>query len=126
MPESSDVLRTTSFDPLVFWEQHKIKVVAYVALLVVGVVIFGLYEYTNERRTAEVERLFSQAYTANAYREVADKFPRTVAGGDAELMLAASLRNEKKYDEAAATLKSFIDHNGTHPLIDGAWISLAA
>src|SRR5207237_116107 len=102
------------------------KVVAYVALLVIGVVIFGLYEYTNERRTAEVERLFSQAHTASAYREVANKFPRTVAGGDAELMLAASLRNEKKYDEAAATLKSFIDRNGTHPLIDGAWISLAA
>jgi len=124
-PES-EIVPMPGFDPLVFWLQHKSKIIIYAILLVVAAVGFAAYEIMSQQRLAESQRLYAQAATEDDYRNIVQKFPHTIAAGNATLMLAEKLRDSKKYDEAVVLLQTMIDQYPDYPLIDTAWLALAA
>jgi TolA-binding protein len=116
----------TGFDPLVFWIQHKTKIVLLVALLVIGLVSFAVSEYVRTKSNAAAQELFAQANSADGFRKVIADYPGTAAAANASLMLAEKLRAEGKFDESTTTLRTFAEKYPTHQLISGAWTSIAA
>ncbi len=126
MSNPSEPLPEIGFDPLLFWDEHKQKVLLYGALLVVALIGYALYQVNANRRIAAAEAMFAEADTADEYQRVAEKFPRTVPGGDAQLALGGALREQKKHDESAAALRKFVEQYPEHPLISSGWISLAS
>ena len=125
MPIPAETTPDTGYEPHLFWMEHKQKIMFYGALLVVALVAFGVYQFTTERKLAEAQNLFAQAKSADDYRRIIQTFPRSVSAGNAQLLLAAQLRADKKFDEAVSTLSALIDQSPEHPLIGGAWLSLA-
>lgn len=116
----------TGFDPLVFWVQHRQKVLALVGLFLAALLIYLIAEIVRTRKLDSAARALAEAKDDAALRKVASDFAGTAAAGDAQLLLAEKLRKEGKLDEAVTTLRAFIDKSPEHPLISGAWTSLAA
>jgi TolA-binding protein len=125
MPIPSEETVPTGFNPIEFWDQNKSKVITYGALLIVGLAAFGVYQVSTQKTLAEAQVLYAQADKAEDYRQIIQKFPRTVTAGNAYLMLAAQLRNESKYDDAVSTLHDFISQFPDHPLAAGGALDLA-
>ncbi len=113
------------FDPLVFWVRYKNNILLFGGLLVVASAVFGVFEYTQQRASEGAQAQFASAKTPEAYRNVIADYPRSVVAGNATLLLAESLRNESKYDEAIVLLRNFPEAYPTHPLLSAALISLA-
>ena len=122
----TETIPQTGFDPAAFWLAHKSKIIIYSSIVIVAVLGFALYEISHQRAMAGARLALSTASSEDEYRDLIQKFPGTAAAGDASLLLAEKLRDDKKYDDAIATLQAMIDHQPNHPLIDGAWLSLAA
>src|SRR4030095_16123717 len=115
----------TGFDPLAFWIQHKSKILVFAGLFVVGLLTFAAFQYTQRRSREAAEQAFENAKTPEDLRKVIADHPRTVAAANAQLLLAEALRRDGKHEEAISTLRAFINQNPDHPLISGAWTSLA-
>jgi TolA-binding protein len=108
-----------------FWEQHKGKVIAGVLALVVAIVaVFGWMLVSNARMAA-AEDAFSGAKTPADYQAVIAKYGSSPVAGDAALLLAKSLRDEKKYDEANQVLDRFAKTQPKHPLAPLAKVAAA-
>ncbi|MDP9291655.1 MAG: tetratricopeptide repeat protein, partial [Verrucomicrobiota bacterium] len=105
---------------------HKGKILLYALLLGVALVSFAAYQILTQRKLAAAADMLTQASNEEDYRRIIQKFPRTTAAADAQLLLAAQLRAEKKYDESNAILKSLLDQTPDHPLASGALLSMAA
>lgn len=113
------------FDPLAFWIEHQKKVIAAVGIICLLLVSWGVYQL-NERRSREAaQSAFANAKTTDDYRKVIADHPRSVVAANAQLLMAEALRKEGKLDEAVALLRKFTEGNTTHPMISGAWHSLA-
>jgi len=125
-PNDTDTIPQTGFDPIAFWLEHKTKVVIYGAVLVIAAVAFACYEIASQHELTAARQTLAQAKSEEDYRGLIQKFPHTVAAGDASLLLAEKLRDDKKYDDAITVLQAMIDGEPNHPLIDGAWLSLAS
>ena len=125
MPIDSEISATPGFEPHIFWEAHKGKIIFYSALLIGALLIFSIYEYTTSERVKASGALFAQAKTADDYKAVIEKYPHTISAGNASLLLAQTLRDEKKYDDAVATLRKFTQDFPDHPLLSTGWLSLA-
>jgi TolA-binding protein len=125
-PSDTEIVPPAGFEAHAYWEDHKGKIILYAALFIVALASYAGYQVTAQRKVAEVEQAFAQASTEDDYRELAHKYPHTAAAGNALLLLAEKLRDEKKYDDAVSTLRTLIDQYPDHPLIDGAWTSLAS
>jgi TolA-binding protein len=125
-PNETEIIPQTGFDPILFWQQHKTKVIIYGVIILAVVIGFAGYEFNREHALASARQALSLAKTGNDYRYLIDRYPSTIAAGDASLLLAEQLRDQKKYDDAISVLKAMIDKQPKHPLIDGAWLSLAA
>lgn len=124
--ETSPLPPPAGFEPADFWDQHKGKIILYGSLLLIGLIAFAIFQSTKQKRLAEAQRMFANATTAENFREISTRFPKTVVAANAQLLLAGQQRAEKKYDEAVATLKAFVDQHPAHPLGGGAWTSLGA
>lgn len=116
----------TGFDPLVFWIQHQRKIVLLVGLFVVALVVYGISEFFRYKTNSASQALLATANSTDSLRKVITDYPRTVAAGDAHLLLAGKLRDEGKFDDSTTTLRTFIEKFPEHPLISGAWTSIAA
>ena len=114
------------FDPLVFWIQHKSKIVMLAVVFAVALAAFAISEYLRTSTNAAAQKLLASGNSAEVYQKVITEYPKTAAAGNAHLLLAAKLREEGKYDESTATVRSFIDKYPEHPLISGGWTSIAA
>lgn len=125
MPTTTEEILPTGFDPIVFWMEHKNKVITYAALLIVGLVAFTAYQISTQRNLAESSALFAQATKPDDFKQVIQQFPRSLAAGNAQLMLADALRSEKKYDEALSTLREFANQFPDHPLAAAGALSVA-
>lgn len=126
MPVTSDQPEPVGFEPLLFWDQHKGKILLYAALLAVALISFAAYQMATQRKLAAAADQLAQASNEEDYRRLIQKFPRTTAAANAQLLLAAQLRAEKKYDESNAVLKSLLDQTPDYSLADGASLSMAA
>ncbi|MGB8356939.1 MAG: tetratricopeptide repeat protein [Chthoniobacteraceae bacterium] len=122
----SEIIPLPGFDPLVFWMQHKGKILIYAAILVIALVSVVAYQIISHNRLVDSQQLFAQATSEDDYRQIVQKYPHTIAAGNASLMLAEKLRDEKKYDEAISTLQALIDQSPEYPFLDAAWLSQAA
>jgi TolA-binding protein len=116
----------TGFDPLVFWVQHRQKVTLFAGLFAAALLIYFASEFVRTRKLDAAAQALAGAKDAEGLRKVMGDFSGTAAAGNAHLLLAENLRKDGKLDEAAATLRAFIDKYPEHPLISGAWTSLAA
>jgi len=116
----------TGFDPLVFWFHHQKKVLLFVGLIVVALAAYGISEYVKMKRTTAAGTELANAHTVDDYRKVIADYGGTDAAGDAHLLLAEKLRTEGKLDESSAALHTFTDKYPEHPMISGAWTSVAA
>jgi len=114
------------FDPLAFWIEHKHRILAITALLVVGLGIYGIAEWAHSQKLASASAAFSAAKTADDFKKIASDYSGTAAAGNAELLLADALRKEGKLDESSTVLRTFIEKYPKHQMISGAWTSLAA
>jgi TolA-binding protein len=124
MPNPTETAPDTGFDPVLFWQLHKTKIIIYAVLILAGLAVFAAYQLTTEKTKADARRAFADAKSGEKYREVAKKYPGTVAAGNAQLLLAEQLRKDRKYDDAIATLRDFIKASPQHPLASSAWLSL--
>lgn len=122
----SDTIPQTGFDPVTFWYAHKTKIIIYATALILAALGFAYYEIHRQTELTDARMAFAKAATEDDYRQVVQNYPGTVVAGDATLLLAEKLRDAKKYDEAISALQNMIDHLPSHPMIDGAWLSLAA
>lgn len=125
MPIPAEITPEPGFEPHLFWEEHKSKILLYAGLLLAALVIFGIYQYSSQRKKSEAQNLFAQAKTPDDYRKIIERFPRSAPAANAQLLLADQLRTDKKFDEAIATLRALIDQSPEYPLLSGAWLSLA-
>jgi tol-pal system protein YbgF len=114
----------SEFDPGHFWDQHKGKVLLYGGLLLVALLISVIYQVTEHRKLAASRAMLASATSAAEYAEVIEKFGGTMAAANAHLLLAASQREEGKFDEAIATLEDFLKAHPDHPLAGGALLSI--
>ena len=124
-PSELDNIPQTGFDPVTFWFEHKTKVIIYGAVLVLAAAGFMYHQISTSNALVAARQSLAQADTADDYRQIIQKYPHTVAAGNASLLLAEKLRDDKKYDDAINVLKAMIDSQPDHPMIDGAWLSLA-
>ena len=127
MPSSTETKPTVEeeFDMLAFWIQHKSKVVLFIGFLVVGLLVFAIFQYTQYKGRESAARDFANAKTVEDWRRVAASHPSSPVAGNALLLVADKLREEKKFDESTAVLKDIVAKYPDHPLISGAWMSLA-
>ena len=114
----------SEFDPGHFWEQHKSKILLYGGLFLVALLISVIYQVAEHRKVTASRAALASASSESDYREVIEKFGDTMAAGNAHLLLAASQRDAKNYDEAIATLGSFLEAHPDHPLAGGALLSI--
>ncbi len=113
------------FDLLAFWIQHKNKVLIFLLLLVIGLLVFAIFEYTQYREREAAARDFGGASSVEDLRRVAATHPHSAVAGNALLLISEKLRGENKLDESSAALKEIIGKFPDHPLISGVWMSLA-
>jgi TolA-binding protein len=125
MSDSTAAIPQTEFDPQIFWDQHKNKIIIYGGLFIVALIIWAISEYTSHARAAAASAMLAHASKAEDYKALIEKYPRSVAAGDASLLLGKQQRDEKKYDDAIATLRNFTEKSPEHPLVHAGLLSLA-
>jgi len=120
----------SSADPVletqVFWDRHKKKVFAALVLALLAVAAWGGNRIYSDRRDATAANLLTTAKTAAEFQKVIAQYPGTPAAGSACLFLAEEQRKEKKFQEANATLQSFVEKYPTHELKGAARLAMAA
>ena len=116
----------TGFDPLVFWINHKNKILLLTGLLAVALAVGGIAEYVRTKNNAAAQELFAKADSAEGFRKVISEYSGSNSAASAYLMLAQKLREEGKFDESSKELNTFIEKFPNHQLISGAWTSIAA
>lgn len=114
------------FDPLVFWIQHKTKILLLTALGVVCLATWGLWAFVQTKSNQSAQELFRKADSAEGFRKVISEHPGSPVAASAYLMLAQKLRDEGKFDESTKELQTFIAKNPDHQFVSGAWTSIAA
>ncbi len=124
-PESSEEeeIIEAGFDPLFFWDRYRQIILLAGGVILLGLVGFGIYEFTQSQRVTAAGVALAGATTEADYRQVIDQYPGTIAAGNAYLYLASALREERKYDDALRTLDEFMAKYPAHPLVAAADLS---
>ena len=126
MPTVPPPSRDATLDPAVFWFRHKTELLAALLVLVIGGAGFvGYRVYADHRDSAAAESL-GKARTLPEYRQVIDRYPGTPANASAYLFLADSYRSKKDFQQANATLQTFLDKFPDHELVGTARLGMAA
>ena len=107
------------FDLLAFWIQHKKKVLMFLLLLVIGLLIFAIFQFVQYREREAAARDFSTAKTVEEYRRVVAAHPGSAVAGNALILIGDKLRAENKLDESTAALKEFTARLIHAPLTSG-------
>lgn len=117
------VLEIDSFEML--WEQHKGKIIAgVIAVVAIIVGVFG-WMIVSHSQSKAVESAYGSAKTADDYRAIIDRYPSSPLAGNASLLLAGMLREEKKLDEANQVLDQFVKRQPEHPFAPLAKVAAA-
>lgn len=125
MSTTTDSTSEPGFEPALFWDLHKAKIIIYGLLVVAALAGYGIFHFNATRKAAHAQAMLATASKADDYRAVISTFPRTAEAANATLLLAAELRKSSKFDEALALLRSFPDLYPKSPLASGAALSLA-
>jgi TolA-binding protein len=123
--EQEEEIISTGFNALLFWDQYRQSILLGAGVLILAVVVFGVYMFNQSQKVAAAGAALASAATEDDFRAVIDKYPDTVAAGDASLILAGKLRADKKYDDSIQVLQTFLDKYPTHPLVAAGDLSIA-
>jgi len=109
----------------ILWERYKTIVVAAIIVALLAVAGYGGYRFYSERQATAAANLLASAKTSAEFQKVIDEYPSTPAGASAYLLLADAQKAEKKFSEANATLKTFLDKRPKHELAGTAHLAMA-
>lgn len=108
-----------------FWERNKVAIIAALALIVLGLVAFGVYRYQAAKRDAAAAELLAEAKVAANYQKLIEQYPSAPATASAYLLLATEERKATKFAEANETLQKFVAKFPKHELISTAKMAMA-
>lgn len=111
-------------DSDLFWQEHWKKFVWGLLGLVALILAVGAWKLWSATTLSAAESLYSTANGAEAWREVAQKYPGTVPAGNAQIRLAESLRQGGELPAAAGELESLLASQPEHPLAGTVWLTL--
>jgi TolA-binding protein len=113
------------FDPLAFWIEHKSKIKLLVLVAVIGLLGSALYQYAEYRGRQSAAHAFAAAKSPEDWKKVVKDFAGSPVAANSLLLLAESQRKEGKLEDALASLRQFTAAYPSHPLVSGAWNSIA-
>ncbi len=111
-------------DSDLFWQEHWKKFVWGLVAVVLLILAVGVWKLWTATTLSSAEALYSTSDTAEAWREVVQKYPGTVPAGNAQVRLAESLRSAGDFPGAEAELEKFVSSQPEHPLAGAAWLTL--
>jgi tetratricopeptide (TPR) repeat protein len=126
MPTAPLPTRDAAVEARVFWLRFQKEIAAALIVAVLSMIGFAGYRLYKARRDSVAAELLGAARTPRDYQDVASQYPNTPAGASAYLLLAETLRNEKKFAEANAAFQEFIDKNPEHDFVPTAKLAMAA
>jgi TolA-binding protein len=126
MPTAPPPTHDAAVEARVFWLRFQKEIAAALVIAVLAIIGFAGYRFYTNRRDSKAAELLGSARTAEDYQGVIARYSGTPAGASAYLLLAEKQRNEKKFAEANATLKEFIDKNPEHDFAPTAQLAMAA
>ena len=96
MPSPTDTkpIVEEEFDMLAFWIQHKSKVLLFLVLLIVGLLAFAIFQFTQYKARESAANDYGKAKTVEDLRRVAAEHASSPVAGDALLRVAEKLRDE--------------------------------
>ncbi|MEM7147726.1 MAG: tetratricopeptide repeat protein [Verrucomicrobiota bacterium] len=98
-----------------YFEKNKTKIVALVCLVIIGAAAFIILSNVSKQKNLEAANAFTNAQTAEQYRQVSIDYQGTVAGGNALLMKADLETKEQNRQAATATITDFVSSYQSHP-----------
>jgi predicted negative regulator of RcsB-dependent stress response len=126
MPTASPTSTDAAVEARVFWMRFQKEIAAALIVAVLAMIGFASYSLYTNRRDSNAAELLGNAKTEQDYQGVISRYSGTPAGASACLLLADKQRNEKKFAEANATLKEFIDKHPDHDFVPTAELAMAA
>lgn len=108
-----------------FWEQHKSKVIAGIALLILAVLGTTAWVIHQRGLRLSSEQALAEASNPEAWRAVTEKFAGTPAGGSALILLADAVRESEGPAASSQAYQEFLDRFPSHPLEGLARIGIA-
>lgn len=109
----------------ILWERYKMAVMAALIVALLAVAGYGGYRFYSERQATAAANLLSKAKTSSEFQKVISEYPSTPGGASAYLLLADAQKAEKKFDEANATLQTFLNQHPKHELAGTARLAMA-
>jgi len=126
MPTAPPPTRDTGVEAQVFWLRFQKEIAAALVVALLAMVGFAAYRFYVNRRDSNAADSLGSAQTVQDYQNVITRYSGTPAGASAYLLLAEKQRNDKKFAEANATLKEFIDKYSDHEFAPTAQLAMAA
>jgi predicted negative regulator of RcsB-dependent stress response len=109
-----------------FLEKHFRAIMMGLAVLAVVLLIFGVMRYHANQTAQEAAERFTSAITVEDCDVVAQKYPGSVAAGNALVRKAELLWNDGKKESSIGTLRQFEKDYGDHPQRAAALFGLAS
>jgi predicted negative regulator of RcsB-dependent stress response len=126
MPTAAPPSRDAALEARVFWWRFRKEIAAVIIIAALSVTFFGAYRFYTNRRASAAASLLADAKSVPDYERLIERYPKTPAAASAYLLLAEKQRDAKKFVEANAALRAFIDKNPNHELAATAEIAIAA
>jgi tetratricopeptide (TPR) repeat protein len=109
----------------IFWDRYKMVVMGALVVVLLAVAGYGGYRFYSESQAKAAANLLASAKTPTEFQKVITEYSSTPAGASAYLLLADAQKAEKKFNEASATLQTFLDKFPKHELVGTARLALA-
>ena len=77
----------------IFWKEHWRKFAGGLIAVVLLILAVGAWTFWQAQQRSAAETLYSVSAGPEGWREVVEKFPGTLAAGNAQLRLAEAFRN---------------------------------
>jgi tetratricopeptide (TPR) repeat protein len=105
----------SSINREVFWALHGKKIV--IALIAGLAVLIGLGAYIGWQtlRSTQAEAAYDSATNIEGWQKVIDRFPGSIAAGNALLRIAAQQANDGHYPDSDKTYQRFVREYPKHP-----------
>ncbi len=126
MPTTSTVSRDPALEAHFFWWRFRKEIVAVIVVVLLALGFLGLYRLYMDRRQFAAASLLASARNVPDYEQLISRYPNTPAAASGYLLLAEKQRQEKKFTDANATLRAFIDKIPNHELAPTAEMAIAA
>ena len=102
---------------LAFWIQYRNVIMRTLYAAVLGVCIWGVYLFMEQRKKEGSEQALASAASVDDLRKVTTEWAGTAAAATAQFRIADELRTAGKFDEAATEYGNFAQKNPTLPLL---------